>query len=295
MRRLGSVRTAGLRWAFLIAVVALAAAGCRPNYVALGDSYTAGPLIPTQRTDYPGCLRSTQNYPALVAPSVGVPVFRDASCSGAQTEDMAQPQDVDPDPDNPPQFNRLNRQTRVVTVGIGGNDIGFSEIAQNCGSATPTGTPCQDHYVVNGEDTLATRIAETAPKVAAVIQGIHTRSPLARVYVIGYPALLPETGHCWPQMPIAPDDVPYLRGMQKDLNAMLETQADANDAVYVDTYTPSIGHDACQLPTVRWVEPVVPVNPAAPIHPNAAGMQGMAQVVLAEITAPAVEAITAAN
>lgn len=223
----------------------------------------------------------------MIAPVIGPPVFRDASCSGARTDHMTQFQDVDPDPDNPPQFNRLSAQTEIVTITIGGNDIGFTEIAESCGSPTPTGTPCQDRYIVDGEDLIAARITATAPKVAAVLQGIHARAPQADVYLLGYPAILPESGPgCWPTMPIAPDDVPYLRGIQKQLNAMLAAQAAANGATYVDTYTPSIGHDACQLPTVRWVEPVIPVNPAAPVHPNAAGMRGMADAVLAAIEAP---------
>jgi hypothetical protein len=94
-------------------------------------------------------------------------------------------------------------------------------------------------------------------------------------------------------MPLAPDDVPYLRAKEKELDAMLATQAAASNAVYVDTYTPSIGHDACQLPTVRWVEPLVPVNPAAPVHPNAAGMAGMAQAVRDAMTASAPAAASA--
>jgi hypothetical protein len=259
-------------------------AGTPPqSYVALGDSYTAGPLIPLQETDPLGCLRSDRNYPHLVATALGVPEFRDPSCSGAETDDMTQPQGVSPGP-NPPQFDRLDAGTQLVTLGIGGNDIGFSEIIENCGSLTPTGHPCQDHYVVNGRDELRERIAMTAPKVAAVLDGIRQRSPLARVLVVGYLAILPESGPgCWPQMPIAPDDVPYLRGIQKELNAMLEQQAVANGAEYVDAYAASVGHDACQLPVVRWVEPVVPASPAAPVHPNLFGMQGYAAAVLARI------------
>jgi lysophospholipase L1-like esterase len=279
----------------LLVALAVLLAGCK-NYVALGDSYTAGPVILNQRTDYPGCLRSDHNYPALIAPFVDQPEFRDASCSGAQTKDMTEAQDVTPDPDNPPQLDRLDADTQVVTLGIGGNDIGFVEIIENCGTPTPTGTPCQDRYVVNGTDQISARITATAPKVAAVLREIHARSPQAAVYVVGYPAILPESGPgCWPTMPLAPDDVPFLRAKEKELNAMLATQAAAATAnvVYVDTYTPSIGHDACQLPTVRWVEPLTPVNPAAPVHPNAAGMEGMAQAVRAAMTASAPAAVHA--
>jgi lysophospholipase L1-like esterase len=255
------------------------------SYVSLGDSYTAGPLIPLQETDPLGCLRSDHNYPHLVAGALGVSTFRDPSCSGAETSDMTSPQGVSPGP-NPPQFDSLDANTQLVTLGIGGNDIGFTEIIENCSSPTPTGHPCQDHYVVNGHDELAQRIADTAPKVAAVLQGIHRRSPKASVFVVAYLAILPETGPgCWPQLPIAPDDVPYLRGVENELNGMLAQQAAANRAGFVDAYTASIGHDACQLPGTRWVEPAVPTTPAAPVHPNLFGMQGYAAAVLAQVNA----------
>jgi hypothetical protein len=66
---------------------------------------------------------------------------------------------------------------------------------------------------------------------------------------------------------------------------MLRAEALAHGAVYVNTYAPSIGHDACQPPLIRWVEPVVPADGAAPIHPNIRGMQGSALAVLAAMRA----------
>ncbi|MGI8808313.1 MAG: GDSL-type esterase/lipase family protein [Acidimicrobiales bacterium] len=82
-------------------------------------------------------------------------------------------------------------------------------------------------------------------------------------------------------LPIAPGDAPYLRDKEKELNAMLAAQAAAAGATYVDVYSPSVGHDACQPPGTRWIEPLVPLSPAAPVHPNALGMQGTAAVLLA--------------
>jgi len=72
----------------------------------------------------------------------------------------------------------------------------------------------------------------------------------------------------------------YTAGPFVQLNAALAAQAGSAGAAFVDTYTPSIGHDACQLPGTRWVEPVLPLAPAAPVHPNAMGMAGMAAAVL---------------
>ena len=281
----------------VVLTLGLLAAACFPTspppppdtYVALGDSYTSGPIIPFPIPPY-GCLKSDHNYPHLAAPSIALPKFVDISCGGATTDDMTNPQDVSPDGPNPPQFSALDSMTGVVTLTIGGNDIGFTSIAENCASPTPVGTPCQDKYVVNGHDELRQRIADTAPKVAATLQGIHQRAPRAKIYILAYEALLPEgplvagaPEGCYPQMPMTPGDVPYLRGIEKALNTMIAQQASANDATFVDTYAASIGHDACQIPTVRWVEPVAPAAPAAPVHPNQLGMTGAKDAFLAAI------------
>jgi len=266
-----------------LAILVFGAAGARAaNYVSLGDSYTAGPLIPNPVLPL-GCLKSSNNYPRLAAPTIGLPL-RDPSCSGATTVHMTQPQNVDPDGPNPPQFNSLDAETTVVSITIGGNDIGFSSVAQDCITVNPFATPCKDKYASGGKDQLAERITATAPKVAAVLQGIKARSPLAKIYVLNYPAIFPETGFgCWPQMPIGFGDVPYLRSTEKGLNAMLATQAAANGATLVNWYGASIGHDACKGSSTRWVEPLVPGEFAAPIHPNKAGMVGAKNVLLAAV------------
>jgi hypothetical protein len=244
---------------------------------ATGGSHAAQQLNPL------GCLRSDRNFAHLAAAALGRSLA-DVSCSGAKTDDMTAPQDVTPGPANPPQFNALTADTQIVTVQIGGNDIGFTSILQNCATANPFAHPCRDKYVVNGRDTLADKIAATAPKIAAVLQGIHARSPNARVFVVNYAAILPETGSgCWPQVPIGFTDVPYLRGVE-NLNAMLAQQAAANGARIVDDYTASIGRDACRSASTRWVEPLVPGNAAAPFHPNARGEAGIAAVVAGAVS-----------
>jgi hypothetical protein len=138
--------------------------------------------------------------------------------------------------------------------------------------------------VVGGQDQISARIAETAPKVAAVLQGIHARSPNARVFLVNYLPILPDSGPgCWPQVPITEEDVPYVRAKQKELNQMLATQAAANNATLVDVYSAGIGHDACKPPLIRWVEPAAPASPAAPLHPNLFGMQASARVLVAAV------------
>ena len=267
----------------LVASLALAlpaTAAAAPSYVSLGDSYVAGPFIPLPLPPY-GCLKSDHNYSHLAAPRLELPL-RDPSCSGAETDDMTQPQGVTPGP-NPPQFDSIDADTSLVTLGIGGNDIGFSSLAKDCFSAqSPNGSPCKDKYVVNGVDEISLRIAETAPKVAANLQGIRDRAPAARVLVVNYPAILPDEGPgCWPQVPVAEGDVAWLREKEKELNRMLADQAAAHGAGLVDWYTPSIGHDACQPPGIKWVEGPITTNAAAPVHPNLLGMLAAADLVVA--------------
>ncbi|MGQ5260898.1 SGNH/GDSL hydrolase family protein [Micromonospora sp. ZYX-F-536] len=274
--------TAGVLLALTTPANAAVPAG---RYVALGDSYTAGPLIPTQ-VDL-NCLRSNRNYPSLVAASAGSSPFVDVSCSGATTDDILYGGSGQLGIEVPPQLNAVTSNTALVTVQIGGNDIGFSGIIGDCAEASlssPLGSPCKDRYTAGGTDQLQARIAAAAPKVTAVLQAVRRAAPGARVAVLGYPAILPDTGYgCWPVVPIAYQDVPYLRGIEKSLNATLARVAAANGATYADVYTPSIGRDACKSSGTRWVEGLVPQNSAAPFHPNARGEQGMATALLATL------------
>jgi len=277
------VRVRALVAALVAAAVFAGAAQAAPRYTVLGDSYAAGPLIPAFLPPF-GCLKSSNNYGHLAQLRLRYAEFRDPSCSGAETEDMTSPQSVDPDGPNPPQLDSLSKKTGIVTLQIGGNDIGFSGIARDCTSTTNEGTPCQDRYVHDGRDEISERIQATGPKVAAVLQGIRARSPRARVLVVNYAAILPDEGPgCWPQIPITDADVPYVRAKQKELNAMMAQQAAANGAELVDWYTASIGHDACRPPVIRWVEPAVPVNAAAPLHPNLGGMIGASELLTAAL------------
>ncbi len=268
-----------LRWMmalFLLPVLAVTAPAeaAASRYVALGDSFTAGPLIPNQHGSPIGCLRSDRNYPSLLAGRLHPATFVDVSCSGADTTDMTAAQGVTLGT-NPPQFDALTADTTLVTLGIGGNDIGYTGIFETCAElsfSNPFGSPCKRHF----GSQLDQRIADTAPKVAAVLRGIHERAPQARVLVVGYLRLLPSGSGCWPLVPVASGDVPYLDAVERTFNAMLADRANGGDADFVDAYQGGNGHDMCAAPSAKWVEGLLPTQPAAPIHPNAAGMSVVA-------------------
>lgn len=280
--------------ALLTLVACLAAAGSAHAaggiYVALGDSYTSAPLVPMQHGEPIDCGRSDHNYPSLVAQALKVKTFVDVSCGSAQTKHMTEPQtDLPLGGTNPPQFNGLRRDATLVTVGIGGNDAGLVGVAEKCaelGATNPNGTACRDHWAPDGNDRVAARIEATKPKIAGVLQGIHRRSPRARVAIVGYPDVLPDQGNCYPMVPLSSDDIRYIDELIRRINAMIAGQAAANDAEFVDTYTDSGGHDVCTLPPTRWFEGLVPTEPAYPLHPNGKGEASMARSALAVLSRP---------
>jgi lysophospholipase L1-like esterase len=258
-------------------------------YVALGDSYTSGPLVPNQHGEPIDCGRSDHNYPSLVAAALKVGTFVDVSCGSAQTKHMTEPQtDLPAGGTNPPQFNALRADATLVTVGIGGNDAGLVGVGEKCaelGATNPTGHACRDYWAPGGNDKVTARIEATKPKIAAVLQGIHQRSPEARVAIVGYPDPTARNGEsCWPMVPLSPDDMRYIDELIIRINAMIKGQAELNDAEFIDTYTDSIGHDVCKLPPNRWFEGVVPTEPAYPLHPNGKGEASMARSAIAVLS-----------
>lgn len=274
-----SAALALLLLATTIFVPAAATATGGQRYVALGDSAAAGPLIPLPDLSSPGCIRSTANYPKLVARRLGVPIT-DVTCSGAVTADMTNPQQTELGA-VPPQFDVLGPDTTLVTVQIGGNDAGLVGLALSCVNLLPEplGTSCADRNTAGGRDVYAERIAAVAPRIAAVLDGIRQRAPNAAVYIVGYTTYLPPNG-CFPLVPLWARDANYIQAKIDQLNQVFADAAPAHDATYVDIRTPGIGMDVCQSPLIRWTEPLVPLNVAAPLHPNATGMLGMAAVVI---------------
>lgn len=263
-------------------------------YVALGDSYTAGPRIPDQNGKPVGCERSDRNYPALVARRLGLAAgdFRDVSCSGATLADLSAAQVTD-DGTNAAQLSALSAGTRLVTLGIGGNDIGFSSMIKQCveqgvlyfalsrGEHGGEDAPCRERYASGNTDAVQDKIHAVDERLARTLGEIRRRAPGARVYVVGYPAILPaKDSGCGREMSLAPGDVAYLHAKERQLNTVLRERADAAGAGYVDTYTPSVGRDACSSRDTRWVEPLVPLAHAASVHPNERGERGMADAVL---------------
>jgi hypothetical protein len=249
------------------------------RYVAMGDSYSAASgNLPPDLSAALVCLRSTVNYPHVIASQLRVQLS-DVTCGAAETGHYftAQYQGI-----VGPQLDAVHADTQLVTMTIGGNDSGvFIDSIIDCGTAglstLGTGSPCKDRYGSSFENTIRTT---TYPSLVKALKAVRAKAPRARVAILGYPWIMPATGGCFPQMPVAAGDVPYLRHLQATLNDAIRRAAAAAGATYVDLNTISNGHDACQAIGVRWVEPVLfGTNPVI-VHPNALGESQMARQTL---------------
>jgi lysophospholipase L1-like esterase len=249
--------------------------------VALGDSYTAGALLPMDPHATPaGCLRSAKAYPVLVAAALHAPLT-DAACVSAGVKDMSAAQQTYLGT-NPAQLTALGPADGVVLLTLSGDDMGFLNVLKECVSLSftdPWGSPCRAHF----GDTSNAQIAAESAKMTAVLADIADRAPHARIVVVGYPDIFPQSGGCWPRVPITSGDITYLRGVEFQVNAMLAAVAQTASATFVDTYTATIGHDFCQPESVRDIEGLVPGSLALPFHPNARGQAAIAAVVLAAL------------
>lgn len=286
------------------------------EYVALGDSWSADVVLadlegsPATNHAPAGCFQSERNYPKLLAAALKVRTFKDATCGSATTVDFSQPQSLPTGETNAPQYARLTKNTDLVTVGIGGNDAGFAAAALNCLSVLPFGVPlafpavdlpvplvpsrlplggCKEYYTAGGVDQLALAINGSEDKLVTAFKTIRAKSPKARILAVDYLAGIPSKG-CYPVVPITDSDMAYLFSTFNKLNAMVKRAASRGGAEFVNTYTPSIGHDVCQSPTTRYVEGlgVLSVNGVAvavPAHPNSAGAASQFRAVLKAVSA----------
>ena len=257
-----------------------AQAGTGPlDYVALGDSYSAASgVLPPDPAAPLLCLRSTRNYPHVLAAETGA-ALTDVTCGAAETRHFTTAQY----PGVAPQVAALGAETDLVTMTIGGNDSGvFISAILACGAAglltLGHGSPCKDTYGTRFEDTVRNT---TYPALVSALRAVRATAPNAEVAILGYPWILPATGGCFDRMPVATGDVPYLRSLQATLNDAVGRAAAATGVTYVDMNAVSEGHDACQRLGVRWIEPVLQTTNPVVVHPNALGEAAMAAQAMA--------------
>ncbi|HEX8864453.1 MAG TPA: SGNH/GDSL hydrolase family protein [Lentzea sp.] len=244
------------------------------EYVALGDSAAAGPLIPNQDPAL-WCLRSDGDYPQVAAKILGAQLT-DATCSGAETDHLAGRQFGFVTP----QLDSLKPSTDLVSLTIGANDIGLFQTALSCINflPEPAGISCKDRYTAGGQDQLAQAVEAWAPEFGAALDAIKKRSPNAKLVVTGYGTYI-RPGGCYPRQPVWGRDGDYLQSVMNRISATIKTEATKRGATFVDFAAVTEGHDICAEPADRYLEGLIPTTIAAPLHPNAAGMKAFGLTV----------------
>jgi hypothetical protein len=281
--RLQVVSILGAILIFALAAQPAQAAGSPLRYVALGDSYSAASGVLPVDLSTPQCLRSTRNYPHVIAAAVDAQL-KDVTCGAAETSHFFESQY----PGVAPQLDAVEQGTQLVTMTIGGNDSGvFIDTIFACGTAGLStlghGSPCKDRYGSSFEDTIRTT---TYPSLIRSLDAVRAKAPAARVAILGYPWIMPASGGCFDKMPVAQGDVPYVRGIEATLNDAVRRAAEATGAIYVNLNAPSDGHDACKPIGVRWVEPVLQGTNPVIVHPNALGESEMAAQTMTVLGLP---------
>jgi lysophospholipase L1-like esterase len=254
--------------------MAAAATTAGLNYVAIGSSFAAGPGIPPVQSGSGAafCARSGSNYASLVTRDLGANLT-DVSCSGATTANVL----TTSQGSQPPQISGVTSSTTVVTATIGGNDVDY------LGSLSTY--TCQDNGGANcgtvDRAAIDRTFGELPGRIQNVVTAVRNVAPQAKVYLVDYFTILPDSGAC-AGVPLTADQLTYERSIATRLAAATAGAAAATGATLVDLAAISHGHDACSA--VPWVETGQPAAGRTAYHPNEAGMRGAAQAVEAALS-----------
>ncbi|MFC8765489.1 SGNH/GDSL hydrolase family protein [Streptomyces sp. NPDC057193] len=243
-----SLTTLAAAAALLVGAGSAQAAGER--YVALGDSYSSGVGAGSYLSDSGSCKRSSRSYPALWSAANAPSSFSFVACSGATSTTVKNS-----------QLGTLNSSTTLVSVSAGGNDIGFADIMGVCVLQS-------DQACINAvnEGTAKTR-NQLPGQLDQLYSNIKSRSPQARVMVLGYPRLY-KLGSC--VVGIGDTKRKALDDAADTLNTVISQRADAAGFRFIDVRGPFSGHEICSGDA--WLHSTrIPVDES--YHPNSKGQQ----------------------
>ncbi|WP_203906187.1 GDSL-type esterase/lipase family protein [Rhizocola hellebori] len=282
------------------------------RYVALGDSYSSGEGTfiyhpDSDSAELPSkCHRSPQAYGPLLADAVNLGGFTFGACSGAVTDDLYV---ANPDnPHEPAQLDRITSDTEIVTMTIGGNDVGFKQVLESCISRTlgEDNSGCAYELGLEVDERIAALAWQTTSEsterpihpLTSIFADIHSRAPDAHIYIAGYPRLFgtltdgyeqaeTPSGYKCVVATIGPitawvdhADAQWLNAKADALNyiinaAVTQAQAQQIPVTYVDP-APFAGHGHCDTfdPWIHAVKLDPQLNPRPEsFHPTVTGFQ----------------------
>ncbi|MFY9917917.1 MAG: SGNH/GDSL hydrolase family protein [Mycobacterium sp.] len=256
------------------------------RYVALGSSMAAGPGIrPRDKTAPLLAARSAVNYPHLVAQRLGLDLV-DVTYSGATTAHVL----TDRQNGAPSQVDALDGSEALVTVTIGGNDVGYIPMLMVAGlPRAARSLPLLGHALKDLLDpTLRDRaLVEVGESLKDVGRAVRQRAPRARVLFVDYLTLLPPAGQSAP--PLSGVDAALGRRVADTLERLTGEAAAETGCGWVRAAEASRTHHAWS--TDPWTTRpsllgVFRLDRPKPLHPNAAGMRAVADLVTEQAESP---------
>jgi lysophospholipase L1-like esterase len=237
--------------AFLLMLAALAGpavALAADNYVALGDSYSSG-VGTNSYTLSSSCKRSTYSYPYLLSKQRPNTSLTFVACSGATTTDVVNS-----------QVSAVNGTTNIVTITIGGNDLGFASIIAKC---------VQSDCNATLNSTRATADATLTPRLNTVYAAIKARTaPGARVVVLGYPRLF-SSASCFGTTGISASERSNANLLSDEIDRVTGLDAAAYGFTYKSATSAFTGHAVCS--SSAWLNGLNLFNSTESFHPNRTG------------------------
>jgi len=230
-------------------------------YVALGSSYAAGPGIAMQSGG--ACARSNKNYPNLVAASLKL-TLDDVAWSGATTANVL----TTAQGANPPQIGAVTGHTSLVTLTVGGNDIGYVATAFACGAH---GGACAVRQA-----QLRRELANLKTSLILIVDTIRAKAPMAKIVVVTYPRMVPPTP-C-PALNFSAQGDQLIGSMGEELEQVFLDVAHRTHVLLADPYASGKAHGPCAPTAERWIAGHT-VAVGVPYHPTPLGHVEMALLV----------------
>jgi len=252
-----------------LAAVAAAPAGAATtagppavNYVALGDSYSSGLGAGSYISSSGSCDRSTVAYSALWARANHPFSYVSVACAGATTSSVISG-----------QLSALSSQTTLVSITVGGNDVGFENVMETC--VLESTSSC-----VSAVSTAESQASTILPgNMDRVLSAISAAAPNARVVVLGYPALydLSRSSVC---LGLSTTDRNALNQGASLLDQVIQAAAARHGDVFGDVRGTFTGHQICDGGS-SWLHSVNIFDISESYHPTAAGQSGGYEPVFA--------------
>jgi lysophospholipase L1-like esterase len=223
------------------------------NYIALGDSYASGVGSGSYTSESGSCLRSTLATSQLWANGHAPASYRSVACSGAKTTDVSAN-----------QVSALSSSTTLVSITIGGNDIGFSTVMEDCVLYSTSTCVSEVNAAEQKAQTQLPGLLDT------VYNNVRSHAPNAKVVVVDYPRFYHDLWYC---IGLSSTDRNKINEGADVLDTVISSAASRHGFRFADV-RPAFanGHEICD--SGSWLHSVDWSNIVQSYHPTAAGQSG---------------------